>query len=56
MWYLYIKFSFREILAELTHQEVILSKLHEDMEKGAPDEVRNYDKIVNQFELIYQCK
>ncbi|XP_046855103.1 ralA-binding protein 1-like isoform X2 [Xenia sp. Carnegie-2017] len=43
-WYLYIKFSFREILAELTHQEVILSKLHEDMEKGAPDETEDKDE------------
>ncbi|XP_046855110.1 ralA-binding protein 1-like isoform X3 [Xenia sp. Carnegie-2017] len=33
-----------EILAELTHQEVILSKLHEDMEKGAPDETEDKDE------------
>ena len=29
----------REIEGELTRQEAILAKLHEDMEKGTPEEV-----------------
>lgn len=43
----------REIAEELSQQEEILAKLHEDMKKGTPDEVRMWCKLENPCSQLW---